>query len=149
LDAVNQGAINRRIGVYVGWPILAMALIGAVNTVSPKALSASPNAFPESQWFLFAALLLLAAGYSSQRNKHKHGRLDTRQGVKLHSYPKDIMTVALKGTPELHEYGCATSPMLRHIYESWKVFRNAQFPRHRISEASFCNFMASQQLPFR
>jgi TRAP-type mannitol/chloroaromatic compound transport system permease small subunit len=147
IDAINQGAINRRIGVYVGWLILAMALISAANTVSPKALSASPNAFPESQWFLFAALFLLAAGYTSQRNKH--GRVDTQQGVKRHSCPKDIMTVALKVTPELHEYGCATNPMLRRVYQSWKVFRNTQFPRHRITETSFSNFMANQQLPFR
>lgn len=76
-------AINQRVGVYVSWLILAMTLISAANAVSRKAFSVSSNAFLEIQWYLFAAVFLLAAGYTLQRNEHVRvdivsGRLATR-----------------------------------------------------------------------
>ncbi len=60
-------AINRRIGVYVSWLILAMTLISAAYAVSRNAFSVSSNAFLEIQWYLFAAVIPLAAGYTLQR----------------------------------------------------------------------------------
>jgi TRAP-type mannitol/chloroaromatic compound transport system permease small subunit len=60
-----------------------MTLISAANAVSRKAFSVSSNAFLEIQWYLFAAVFLLAAGYTLQRNEHVRvdivsGRMATR-----------------------------------------------------------------------
>lgn len=61
---------NERVGHLVQWLILAMVLISAGNAVSRKLFSLSSNAFLEIQWTLFAAVFLLAAGYTLRRNEH-------------------------------------------------------------------------------
>ena len=62
--------LNERVGRLVQWLILAMVLISAGNAVSRKLFSLSSNAFLEIQWTLFAAVFLLAAGYTLRRNEH-------------------------------------------------------------------------------
>jgi TRAP-type mannitol/chloroaromatic compound transport system permease small subunit len=63
-------AVNRKVGAGVSWLILAMTLVSAANAVSRKAFNASSNAFLEIQWYLFAAVFLLAAGYTLLNNGH-------------------------------------------------------------------------------
>lgn len=63
-------ALNERVGRSVSWLVLLMALISAANAVSRKAFDLSSNAFLEIQWVLFAAVFLLAAGYTLKRNEH-------------------------------------------------------------------------------
>lgn len=63
-------ALNARIGRAVYWLVLLTALISAGNAISRKAFDLSSNAFLEIQWYLFAAIFLLAAGYTLQRNEH-------------------------------------------------------------------------------
>lgn len=67
-DGIDR--INTRVGANVKWLILAMTVVSALNAVSRKAFSLSSNAFLEAQWYLFAAVFLLAAGYTLQRNAH-------------------------------------------------------------------------------
>ena len=67
-------ALNERVGRYVSWLILAAVLISAFNAVIRKAFNYSSNAFLEIQWYLFAAVFLLAAGYTLLR--HEHVRID-------------------------------------------------------------------------
>lgn len=62
--------VNALAGRTVKWLILVMTLVSAANAVSRKAFSLSSNAFLEAQWYLFAAVFLLAAGYTLQRNGH-------------------------------------------------------------------------------
>lgn len=62
--------LNERVGHIVQWLILAMVLISAGNALSRKLFSLSSNAFLEIQWTLFAAVFLLAAGYTLKRNEH-------------------------------------------------------------------------------
>lgn len=62
--------LNERIGRAVYWLVLLMALISAGNAVSRKLFSLSSNAFLEIQWTLFAAVFLLAAGYTLKHNEH-------------------------------------------------------------------------------
>lgn len=62
--------LNERIGRDVTWLILLMVLISAGNAVSRKLFSLSSNAFLEIQWSLFAAVFLLAAGYTLKHNEH-------------------------------------------------------------------------------
>lgn len=62
--------MNRRIGQWVIWLILASTVISAVNAVVRKAFNFSSNAFLEVQWYLFAGSFLLAAGYTLLNNEH-------------------------------------------------------------------------------
>ncbi len=140
-------AINRRAGVFVCRLNLAMKLISAATTVSRKAFSVSPNAFLEVQWCRLAALFLPAAAYTLHRNEHF--RVGIQQDVKLQPCSKDIMSAALKAAHDLYEETSAAKPVFRRFYQSWKHFRYARYLWYRIAEASFSNFMAGQQRPFR
>lgn len=71
-------AINERVGRAVLWLVLIATLISAGNAVSRYALSLSSNAWLEIQWYLFAALFLLAAGYTLKHNGHV--RIDVLYG---------------------------------------------------------------------
>jgi len=62
--------VNERVAHAVKWLILVMTLVSALNAVSRKAFSLSSNALLEAQWYLFAAVFLLAAGHTLQSNAH-------------------------------------------------------------------------------
>lgn len=63
-------SLNERVGHSVYWLILAAVIISTLNAVSRKLFNVSSNAFLEIQWYLFAAVFLLAAGYTLLRNEH-------------------------------------------------------------------------------
>jgi hypothetical protein len=83
-DAINQDLINQRVGVYVNWLSFAMTRMRAANAVLGKAFGVSSNAFLEIHWYLFAAVLSIAAANSLQRNEHV--RVGIQRGEKLHPY---------------------------------------------------------------
>ena len=62
--------LNQRIGRAASWLILVTVLISAGNAIMRKAFQMSSNAFLEIQWTLFAAVFLLAAGYTLLKNEH-------------------------------------------------------------------------------
>jgi TRAP-type mannitol/chloroaromatic compound transport system permease small subunit len=62
--------LNERIGRNLMWLVLFAVIISAVNAVVRKAFNMSSNAFLEIQWYLFAAVFLLAAGYTMMRQEH-------------------------------------------------------------------------------
>ena len=62
--------LNRQIGKYAIWLILASTVISGVNALVRKIFNFSSNAFLEVQWYLFAAAFLLAAGYTLLNNEH-------------------------------------------------------------------------------
>lgn len=57
-------------GRWVAWLVLAAVLISAGNAISRKAFDLSSNAYLELQWYLFAAVFLLASGYTLLRQEH-------------------------------------------------------------------------------
>ncbi|MBA4341095.1 MAG: C4-dicarboxylate ABC transporter substrate-binding protein [Methylibium sp.] len=63
-----------RIGEFAGasvrWLILAAVLISAGNAIVRKAFNISSNAYLEIQWYLFAAVFMLGAGYVFLKNAH-------------------------------------------------------------------------------
>ncbi len=63
-------ALNERIGRLVYWLVLVVCLISAGNAVSRYGFGMSSNAWLEVQWYLFAAIFLLAAGYTLKHNGH-------------------------------------------------------------------------------
>lgn len=63
-------SISEFVGRWIAWLVLLAVLISAVNAVVRKAFDMSSNAFLEIQWYLFAAIFLLAAGYTMLRQEH-------------------------------------------------------------------------------
>ena len=63
-------AINEKIGLAVSWALLVAVLICAGNAIIRYSLNMSSNAWLEIQWYLFAAMFLLAGSYTLKRNEH-------------------------------------------------------------------------------
>ncbi len=70
--------ISERVGKTVYWLVLFAVLISAGNAVVRKAFNMSSNAFLEIQWYLFAAIFLLCAGYTLLNKEHV--RIDVISG---------------------------------------------------------------------
>ncbi|MDP4613858.1 MAG: TRAP transporter small permease subunit [Limnohabitans sp.] len=62
--------LNQSVGFFTTWLILATTLISAGNAIVRKAFDQSSNALLEIQWYLFAAVFLLGAGYGLLKNSH-------------------------------------------------------------------------------
>ena len=62
--------MTNAIGRWVAWLVLAAVLISTANAISRKAFNLSSNAYLEIQWYLFAAVFMLAAGYTLLRQEH-------------------------------------------------------------------------------
>jgi TRAP-type mannitol/chloroaromatic compound transport system permease small subunit len=62
--------INEWIGKIIMWIVLATVLISAANAIMRKAFDIGSNAYLEIQWYLFAAVFMLGAGYVFLRNAH-------------------------------------------------------------------------------
>jgi TRAP-type mannitol/chloroaromatic compound transport system permease small subunit len=80
--------ISEFIGRWLAWLVLIMVLISAANATYRKAFSDSSNAFLEIQWYLFAAVFLVGAGYTLLRQEHVRidvilGRFTRRTQVKV------------------------------------------------------------------
>ncbi len=78
--------INEKIGLAVGWAVLAAVMICSGNALIRYAFNMSSNAWLEIQWYLFSLMFLLAASYTLRRNEHVRidvivGRLSKRTQV--------------------------------------------------------------------
>ncbi|MEW6329997.1 MAG: TRAP transporter small permease subunit [Pseudomonadota bacterium] len=63
-------AANETVGRVVLWLVGAATLISALNALARYGLGRSSNAWLEIQWYLFGAIILLAAGYTLKHNGH-------------------------------------------------------------------------------
>lgn len=63
-------AINELVGKLTMWLVLAAVLISSGNAIMRKAFNLSSNAYLEVQWYLFAAVFMLGAGYVFLHNGH-------------------------------------------------------------------------------
>lgn len=76
-------AVNEKIGHFISWALLAAVLICSGNAIVRYAFNRSSNAWLEIQWYLFAAMFMLATSYTLRRNEHVRidviaGRLSKR-----------------------------------------------------------------------
>ncbi|MFY3382704.1 TRAP transporter small permease subunit [Paracidovorax sp. MALMAid1276] len=62
--------LSNGVGKLSMWLILATTLISAGNAIVRKTLNTSSNALLEIQWYLFAAVFMLGAGYCLLKNAH-------------------------------------------------------------------------------
>lgn len=65
IDKISTG-----VGKLTMWLILATTLISAGNALVRKIFNVSSNGLLEIQWYLFAAVFMLGAGYGFLRNSH-------------------------------------------------------------------------------
>lgn len=81
--AVGIDRVSEVVGQSVLWLVGLATLISAGNALARYGLGRSSNAWLEIQWYLFAAIFLLAAGYTLKHNAHVrvdviYGRLSER-----------------------------------------------------------------------
>ncbi len=62
--------ISTMVGKITMWLILATTLISAGNALVRKFFNQSSNGLLEIQWYLFAAVFMLGAGYGFLKNSH-------------------------------------------------------------------------------
>jgi len=80
--------LSERVGGVALWLVLIAVIISASNAVVRKTFNVSSNAFLEIQWYLFAAMFLLTAGYTMLRQGHVKidvilGRFSKRTQIKV------------------------------------------------------------------
>lgn len=76
-------ALNEAVGRGVKWLVLTATLVSAGNALLRYGFDLSSNAWLELQWYLFALIFLLGAGYTLKHNGHVridviYGRLGPR-----------------------------------------------------------------------
>lgn len=99
------------IGRLSMWLILATTLISAGNAIVRKAFDISSNGLLEIQWYLFAAVFMLGAGYGFLKNSHVRidfisSKLSDRTrnwidvgGILVVLFPLCVLLIALSWPP--------------------------------------------------
>lgn len=62
--------LNERIATGVSWALLAAVLICTGNALMRYIFNSSSNAWLEIQWYLFAAMFMLASAHTLKRDEH-------------------------------------------------------------------------------
>lgn len=118
-----------RLGLLIGhairWLILASVLISAGNAVMRKAFDVGSNAYLEVQWYLFAAVFMLGAGYVFLRNAHVRidflaGRMSERAQAVI-----DIAGILLVVTPLTLLMVNLSWPLFQQAWTSGEMSQNA------------------------
>ena len=117
--------ISEFIGRWVAWLVLFAVLISAANAVTRKAFNLSSNAYLEIQWYLFAAVFLLAAGYTLLRQEHVKidvvsGRLSKRAQIWI-----DIIGLGVFVLPFVVFIIMLVMPLVTGAYVSQEMSSNA------------------------
>lgn len=85
--------LNAAVGRAAFWLVLLMTVISAGNACVRFAFDYSSNGLLEIQWYLFAAIFLLAAAYTLQKNEHV--RIDVLSG---RLSPRGLAVIDIIGT---------------------------------------------------
>lgn len=133
--------VNSWVGKLALWLILATTFISAGNAIVRKLFGVSSNAWLEIQWYLFAAVFMLGAGYAFLRNAHV--RIDfvssrlaarTRQWI-------DIGGIVLFLWPFCYLMITLSWPVVAQAFESGEVSSNAggliRWPVYALIPAGF------------
>ncbi|MBX3605994.1 MAG: TRAP transporter small permease subunit [Piscinibacter sp.] len=117
--------LSEFIGRWLSWLVLAAVLISAVNASVRKAFDMSSNAFLEIQWYLFAAVFLLAAGYTMLRQEH------VKIDVILHRFSRptqvkiEIFGIVVFLFPFVFAVVDLVWPLVVQAYETGEMSNNA------------------------
>jgi TRAP-type mannitol/chloroaromatic compound transport system permease small subunit len=107
--------LSNLVGSIIIWLVLATVLVSAVNAIVRKVFSVGSNAYLEMQWYLFAAVFMLGAGYAFLHNIHvRIDFLSTRLTARARNWI-DIVGIVVFLVPL-----CVLM-----IWLSWPLFTNA------------------------
>lgn len=129
------------LGRWVAWLVLAAVLISAINASVRKAFNTSSNAYLEIQWYLFSAVVLLAAGYTLLRQEHVKidvvlGRFSRRTQVKV-----EIFGLVAFLMPFVIAVVHHVMPLVLNAYASHEMSENAgglvRWPVYALVPAGF------------
>ena len=117
--------LNEFVGRWVAWLVLAAVLISAANAIVRKLFNTSSNAFLEIQWYLFAAVFLLAAGYTLLRQDHVKidvilSRFSKRTQIKI-----DIFGIVCFLLPFVYAMITLVWPLVVKAYVTGEMSQNA------------------------
>lgn len=62
--------LNEKVGNVCNILVLAACLVSAVNAMIRYAFSYSSNSWLETQWYMFAVIVMFGASYTFKRNEH-------------------------------------------------------------------------------
>ena len=117
--------LSSLIGKLAMWLVLLTTLISAGNAIVRKTLGTSSNAWLEIQWYLFAAVFLLGAGYAFLRNAHV--RIDfvsSKFSARARSWI-DIGGIVVFLFPLCYFMATLAWPVLAQAYATGEVSTNA------------------------
>lgn len=118
-------AFNERVGRLLSWLVLAAVLISAGNAIMRKAFNIGSNAYLEIQWYLFAAVFMLGAGYAFLKNAHVRidfisSKLSTRTNTII-----DILGMVLFLVPLSLILIDLSWPLFMRAYQTGEMSQNA------------------------
>jgi TRAP-type mannitol/chloroaromatic compound transport system permease small subunit len=117
--------LSEFVGRWVAWLVLAAVLISAGNAIVRKIFDQSSNGLLEIQWYLFAAVFLLAAGYTLLRQEHVKidviaGRFSKRTQIWI-----DIIGICAFLLPFVVVVIDLSTPLVVRAYEMHEMSNNA------------------------
>ena len=113
------------VGRWVAWLVLAAVLISAINAAVRKLFNTSSNAYLEIQWYLFAAVFLLAAGYTLMRQEHVKIDVISSRFSKRTQIWIDIVGLTLFVLPLVVTVIRLSLPLVIRAYEMNEYSQNA------------------------
>ena len=117
--------LSEFLGRWAAWLVLAAVLISAGNASMRKAFNMSSNAYLEIQWYLFAAVFLLASGYTLLRQEHVRidvisGHLSKRKQIWI-----DIIGICAFLFPFVVAVIALSLPLVLRAYSTGEMSSNA------------------------
>jgi TRAP-type mannitol/chloroaromatic compound transport system permease small subunit len=113
------------IGRLVMWLVLAAVVISAINAVMRKLFSLSSNAYLEVQWYLFAAVFMLGAGYVFLHNGHVRIDFISSRLTKRTNAIIDALGIVIFLIPLCLILIDLSWPFFMNAYESGEMSENA------------------------
>ena len=116
--------LTERVGRAVYWLLLVAVVISTSNAIIRKAFNVSSNAYLEAQWYLFAAMFMLGAGYVFLHDQHVRidvisSRLSRRTQVWV-----DIIGIAFFLIPLCGYLAWTALPSLQAAFVSGEISAN-------------------------
>jgi len=121
----GMDAVSERIGRILIWALFSTVIISTVNAVVRKVFSIGSNAWLELQWYLFAAVFLLGAGYTFLHNAHvRIDFISARLSARARNII-DIVGILLFLTPIAWLLLQLSWPLFVKAYQSGEMSQNA------------------------
>lgn len=118
-------ALSEWVGKTAIWLVLIAVLISAGNAIVRKLFDTGSNAFLEIQWYLYAGIFLLGAGYTMLRQGHVKidvilGRFSKRTQIKV-----EIFGILFFLMPFVYQVIRLVWPLVTQAYETGEMSENA------------------------